>query len=185
MKQYSNRKESMQENLVNDEEKEMSEISNIIDGLDIDKKDKEKIIAYIQKEEFRGHLPHPELLRQYNEVSPGFADKIMHMAMQEQNHRHELESRIVKSEISLNDGQLDIISASIKMKKRLQLFSFLLTFFLVIVGTICIFINKNIGSIIPFILAIGSFVWTMFYGKKTPDDENYEDKQHDESLLEK
>lgn len=53
MKQYSNRKESMQENLVNDEEKEMSEISNIIDGLDIDKKDKEKIIAYIQKEEFR------------------------------------------------------------------------------------------------------------------------------------
>lgn len=49
MKQYSNRKESMQENLVNDEEKEMSEISNIIDGLDIDKKDKEKIIAYIQK----------------------------------------------------------------------------------------------------------------------------------------
>lgn len=109
----------------------------------------------------------------------------MHMAMQEQNHRHELESRIVKSEISLNDGQLDIISASIKMKKRLQLFSFLLTFFLVIVGTICIFINKNIGSIIPFILAIGSFVWTMFYGKKTPDDENYEDKQHDESLLEK
>ena len=143
MKQYSNRKESMQENLVNDEEKEMSEISNIIDGLDIDKKDKEKIIAYIQKEEFRGPLPHPELLRQYNEVSPGFADKIMHMAMQEQNHRHELESRIVKSEISLNDGQLDIISASIKMKKRLQLFSFLLTFFLVIVGTICIFINKN------------------------------------------
>ena len=57
MKQYSNRKESMQENLVNDEEKEMSEISNIIDGLDIDKKDKEKIIAYIQKEEFRGPLP--------------------------------------------------------------------------------------------------------------------------------
>lgn len=45
--------------------------------------------------------------------------------------------------------------------------------------------NKKISSIVPFILAIGSFVWTMFYGKKTPDDEDYEDKENDESLLEK
>ena len=88
------------------------------------------------------------------------------MAVNEQGHRHKMESMIVESETSLNSGQLEVIRASIKLKSRLQVFGFVTTFLLVIVGVICIFLDKNVGSIVPFVLAIGSFCWTMFYGKK-------------------
>ena len=36
------------------------------------------------------------------------------------------------------------------------------------------------GSIAPFILAIGSFCWTMFYGKKKADEEDSDEEESDE-----
>lgn len=40
--------------------------------------------------------------------------------------------------------------------------------------------DKNVGSIAPFILAIGSFCWTMFYGKKKADEEDSDEEESDE-----
>ena len=180
MKQFTSQKESMQENLIENEEKEMSEISEIIDKSDIEEEDKQRIFACIRREEFKGPLPHPDILQQYEAVQPGFAKEIMQMAVNEQSHRHKMESMIVESETSLNSGQLEIIRASIKLKSRLQIFGFISTILLVIIGAICIFLNKNVGSIVPFVLAIGSFCWTMFYGKKDPSTENEEDDEENE-----
>lgn len=174
MKQYAKLEEAIEDaqienhekKLLENNEKELSEISKIIDKSDIEEEDKQRIIACIRREEFRGPLPHPKILQQYEEIQPGFAKEIMQMAVNEQGHRHKMESMIVESETSLNSGQLEVIRASIKLKSRLQVFGFVTTFLLVIVGVICIFLDKNVGSIVPFVLAIGSFCWTMFYGKK-------------------
>lgn len=161
--------------LIENEEKEITEISDIIDKSDIEEEDKQRIFACIRKEEFRGPLPPPAILQQYDAVHPGFAKEIMQMAVNEQLHRHRIESSIVESETSLNSGQLEVIRASIKLKTRLQKFGFISTFLLVGIGAICIFLDKNVGSIVPFILAIGTFCWTMFYGKKEPSQESDEE----------
>ena len=165
-------------------EKELSEISRIIEKSDIDKGDKERIITYIH-EDFSGPLPHPHTLKQYEEIHPGFAEEIIKMTINEQKHRQKLENAIVASEVSLNSEQSKINSASIKLKMRLQLFGFFLTTLLVIIGTICIFQNKNMGSIATFIFAIGSFCWTMFYGKKenSLDEKKEDEKNSNISLL--
>ena len=172
MQRFTRQEQSIQETLIESEEREEREISEIIDKSNIKENDKQRILAYMKEEEFTGPLPPPVTLQQYEEVQAGFADKIMGMALKEQEHRHDIENKIVESQTSLNSGELKLIDASIKLKIRLQTFGFVLTFLLVIIGTICIFCNKNIGSIVTFILAIGSFAWTMFYGKKQPKTNN-------------
>lgn len=181
MKQFVSQEESVQEKVIEDEEREVSEISDIIDKSDIEAEDKQRIIACIRKEEFKGPLPHPAILKQYEEIHPGFAEEIMKMAVKEQGHRHDMEEMIVKTQTSLTSGQLYVIRASIKLKSRLQIFGFISTVLLVIIGAICIFLDKNASSIAPFVLAIGSFCWTMFYGnKKQPEENDGDDDEADE-----
>lgn len=159
---------------------EKTELSRIIENSNIDEGDKKRVIARIHTEEFRGPIPHPQILRQYDEIQPGLAEKIVGMALREQEHRHEMDSALVKSEVSLDSGKLEIIRASIKMKSRLQLFGFLSTTVLVCIGAVCIFLDKNAESFWPFVLAIGSFCGTMFYGKKGEGKENPEENAKEE-----
>lgn len=47
---------------------------------------------------FHGPLPHPSILRGYDEVSPGAAERIIVMAEKEQTHRHSWEQRALSAE---------------------------------------------------------------------------------------
>lgn len=42
---------------------------------------------------FSGPLPHPEILIQYNQITPGFAERILAMAEREAAHRHAFEDQ--------------------------------------------------------------------------------------------
>jgi len=55
MKQFSSLQESIQENPIEEDEKEISEISDIIDKSDIKDKDKERIIACIRGKNLQDH----------------------------------------------------------------------------------------------------------------------------------
>ncbi len=48
----------------------------------------------LQAKHFEGPLPPPEQLKQYEEVSPGFAERIVQMAEKEQDFRHRDTDRI-------------------------------------------------------------------------------------------
>lgn len=48
-------------------------------------------------EQFSGPLPPPQVLDQYNKLVPGFAERIMAMAESQLNHRHDLETTVVKT----------------------------------------------------------------------------------------
>lgn len=50
-----------------------------------------------QRVEFQGPLPPPDILIQYNDIQPGFAERIVAMAEREQAHRHSLEETVVTS----------------------------------------------------------------------------------------
>ncbi|MGH7200157.1 MAG: DUF2335 domain-containing protein [Planctomycetaceae bacterium] len=43
----------------------------------------------IVSQEFSGPLPHPAVLQQYEEIQPGFADRILRMAEQQGQHRQQ------------------------------------------------------------------------------------------------
>ena len=86
----------------------------------------------------------------------------------------------MKAKLHYIREKVEVLKTSIKLKTRLQIFGFVSTFFLLVIGAICIFMDKNVGSIAPFILAIGSFCWTMFYGKKKADEEDSDEEESDE-----
>lgn len=48
---------------------------------------------------------------------------------------------------------------------------------LLVIGSVCIYLNESVGNITTFILAIGSFCWTMFYGKNANNDEKTQAKE--------
>ena len=51
------------------------------------------------RSEFRGPLPPPELLKQYDEVQAGVANRIITMAENQSEHRQILEKKVVSSDI--------------------------------------------------------------------------------------
>lgn len=66
------------------------------------KKTEPKQILVSQKQEihsieYRGALPPPAMLAQYDQIEKGFADRIITMAEKQQEHRFELEKQGLKS----------------------------------------------------------------------------------------
>lgn len=57
-------------------------------------------VAVLQQVSFSGPLPPPSILRQYDEVVPGAAERIIKMAEDQSKHRQELENAVIKSDIS-------------------------------------------------------------------------------------
>ena len=56
--------------------------------------------AYVQSISFRGPLPPPALLKDYDKVKPGLADTIVEMATGEQDHRHRWESSSLEAHLA-------------------------------------------------------------------------------------
>ena len=66
-------------------EKMHSAANEVIDNLP--EKDRKIVKEYTRRTElFAGPVPHPEILRQYNEIDPGIADRIIKMAEKDQDH---------------------------------------------------------------------------------------------------
>ena len=172
--------QDIEETLANLNEDNASEICEVIENSNIEPRQKEMLIARIKREEFQGPIPPPHILQQYGEIKSEYADTIIEMALNEQKHRHAMESMIVSSEVGINSERVNTIKASVKMKMRLQIFGFFITTIMLLAGVAFIYMDKNIGSITAFVLAIGSFCWTMFYGKKNPESDKNEAAENEE-----
>jgi uncharacterized membrane protein len=55
-----------------------------------------------------GPLPSPQILREFNEIVPGSADRIITMAEKQEDHRIEIESKVIESNI--RNEKLGVIS---------------------------------------------------------------------------
>ena len=60
-------------------------------------------ITEVSAQRFAGPVPPPAMLSQYEQISPGFAERILLMAEKEAANRHELDQK--KTEIAKNDIQ--------------------------------------------------------------------------------
>lgn len=115
-----------------------------------------------QSQTFSGPLPHPEILKKFDEVVPGSAERIIKMAEDQSIHRKDLERKVIESDIARSKlGQV-------------------LGFFIAIIGlgisaVISIYGNAIAGGIIG-VGTLASLVGVFMYGAKTRSEERIEKK---------
>lgn len=64
------------------------------------KRQQERQITVSQQKLYQGPIPEPEELQKYEDIQPGFAERLLQMAEKEQQHRHQKENNlIVKGDI--------------------------------------------------------------------------------------
>ncbi len=59
-----------------------------------------KVVLAEISQSFSGPLPPPDILRQFDEVVPGAAERIIKMAEEQSAHRRELEKKVISSDIA-------------------------------------------------------------------------------------
>ena len=105
--------------------------------------------------QFQGPLPPPELLKGYDDILPGSANRILTMAEGEQTHRHGMEERSMK------------YGASIAVIG--QLFGFLLALTILGGAMYLLATGKNIAGFGTLIPAICGLVALFMVGKKNSE----------------
>lgn len=109
-------------------------------------------ISAVAAEQYAGPLPHPNHLKQFEEILPGAADRIINMAEQQAAHRQEIESRIVRS--------------NLKLEAKGQWFAFGITLAIVGGGFYVISQGYSIAGLVPMIGAIATLAGIFIYGKR-------------------
>lgn len=85
------------------------------------------------RSEFRGPIPHPQLLKQYDEALPGSAERILRMAEQEQEHRFKIVSQCIDSDT--------------KESKLGLHYSFILGLAPMVLGIVIVIVGRNESSV--------------------------------------
>lgn len=87
-------------------------------------------------------MPPPDLLRQYNEIHPGFSDALLNDFVKQGKHRRSLEQSAVTSQL--------------KESRRGQLYALILSVLVIGIGGAAILVLETIG--LGLSLIVGNFV---------------------------
>ena len=109
---------------------------------------------------FSGPLPHPEVLRKFEEIIPGSAKQIIEQANKQTDHRIDIEKQVIKS---------DIIKSYLGL-----VFGFILGLLGIGGGIYAITLGHNIFGPILSGGTLASLVYAFIYGTKTRKEERSE-----------
>ncbi|MBF1054050.1 MAG: DUF2335 domain-containing protein [Parvimonas sp.] len=86
-------------------EKDLADSEVIIQEIDsLSEEERNKVLSSVTQEyTYSGILPHPMLLKQFDEVLPGTAERIITMTEKEGEHRRIIEKQIVDSEFKIQN----------------------------------------------------------------------------------
>ena len=123
------------------ENKDLIEINNIVDGVERLPQEQRQVV--LQKLEiYQGDLPHPDILKGYQDLDSDAAKKIIDNGIAESQHRREMEDKY--------------LSGNIASHKLGQLFGFIIALVVIIGGIYLIATDKQIaGSILTGTTALG------------------------------
>lgn len=108
---------------------EDKQLREIIESVPESERDKVIQAIMVVRESFSGPIPHPSILKGYEQIVPGSADRIITMAETQQEHRMELEKMAVSGQLSSN--------------KRGQIFAFIVFFVCIGVGVLLAFLGMK------------------------------------------
>lgn len=100
---------------------------------------------------FTGPLPPPQILAQYEQITPGFANRVMTFAEEQQRHRIELESQVIPETINVN--------------KRGQIFAFIITILAIIAMGYFAYQGMQLAVIVMALVLCGGVMTTFNSGK--------------------
>lgn len=106
---------------------------------------------------FSGPIPHPDILRQFNEVVPGSAERIIKMAEDQSTHRKELERKVIDSDI--------------ERSKWGQILGFVIAIAGLIVSAVVAIYGSALAGGIIGVGTLASLVGVFMYGSKTRSKE--------------
>jgi hypothetical protein len=81
-------------------------VAELLERIEEDPEREVKHVLETSLHSFRGPIPPPSVLAGYNEVEPGFAERIVAMAEKEQSHRHDQENKALNQEETALKGSL-------------------------------------------------------------------------------
>ena len=116
------------------------------------------VTTFEQRSLHMGPIPSPEVLAEYNEIDPTFANRILVMAEQQALHRQEMEKKIINS--GTHDSLLGII------------FGFLIGITALIVALILGLNGRTVESAVMGVGGIGGLTSVFIYGTRSKASED-------------
>ena len=101
---------------------------------------------------FVGPLPHPDMLRQYDDIVPGAGERILAMTENEGEHRRSLEAKLLAAESRLS--LLGVVSA------------FVLGLCTIVGGIVCILKGQPFGGTFLGSAGLAGLVWAFISGTR-------------------
>lgn len=117
----------------------------------------------VSLQQFSGPLPPPEILEKYNNIEPGFANRIMRMAESQSQHRQAMERLIIESRTRY-EGRAQILATIIAL----------------LLGGGCVWlisIGKSVEGVAAIIAELAAIAAVFIYGRKRQEKELAEKKQ--------
>lgn len=123
----------------------------------------DKLIARrVESMSYSGPIPHPRLLKEFDDSIPNGADRIMKMTEQQSTHRMDLETKVVTA--NNRDSLLGVIFAGI-------------VGIIIVIGSMFLIYNdKNIQGL-GILLTSAAVYIGVFLKSKSRDDKNLEEKE--------
>ncbi len=98
---------------------------------------------------FSGPMPHPDMLREYENLCPGFAERSLRMVEEQSEHRRTMEAHVTKSKV--------------KHEATGQIMAFVVALALMGVGGMAVYLKEiAVGSTfvgVDFVALIGMFIY--------------------------
>ena len=107
--------------------------------------------------EWHGPLPPPSVLAAYNDAYDGAARDIVRMALDQSDHRRDLESSTIKSDL--------------RVRQIGQVFGFIIAMTVIIGGFILVGTGRPVTGIISILVAVTGLVGLFIYSRKTAGEE--------------
>ena len=120
-----------------------------------------KTLINVASARFQGPIPHPELMKGYEEALPGSADRILRMAEEQSSHRRKMEEQYMRTQS--RDSLMGIMAA------------FLIAIVIVVCGTVIIINVPSTAGVIAGsllnLVGIGTVVGTFLRGPRKSNGE--------------
>ena len=87
------------------------DVGEMLDALPNDTQEALVRLVAVQRESYAGPIPHPSILRQFNEIIPNGADRIMSMSEKQTSHRIDMERNVITA--NNRDSFIGLIIAGI------------------------------------------------------------------------
>ncbi|HLB58430.1 MAG TPA: DUF2335 domain-containing protein [Gammaproteobacteria bacterium] len=110
-------------------------------------------------QQFIGPLPPPSVLAQYEEIQPGFAERIIKMAETQGEHRRTIENDHLKMAIEHTNRRDN-------EAKRGQIFAFIIVMIVIIATVFVALYGYELASIALCGLGLTGIISTFVYGRK-------------------